>query len=496
MSLERVLGTGLYGLRRTPEDQERPNVLFTSDIPHKIARCVAELHLYQGGSSSRLVELASCIDHFNITLELNALLSRNPQLVPSELVRRNKIFVAKTHVPALDHRASRSVLRFPDVWRSILQAGKADEIFVVTYKLHLARFSVDLANVNDTTITFTEDHDLCALRECDDNLVEQISLYVKHKLLLELRNNDDISIHITSSSTILQDLPAHDSLPEFHDLHNSSGCFQLDKLGASLCEIDTSFTFEKQLVFDEDIEYNNSDDDLRILPSDESGKCTANEDDESDAVQTPTLLNPDLANVLLDCTAVFGSDPATGLGLQGSRQAAPEQPKAVSSRVSSTLAKSELVAPEKPNFVADLENLRHNTPLPTEDKALSGSPVRLTPPQLGSEEQHIDDYIMSPFNSPRKHYPSFSQPTAQGIPLRKKASLSLVDHDEKYGLKYAFKHTDSSVPEYIKDNKKFKFIKVGKVQKFVNMFEEHKETASTPSSRSATRPCSPLPRTP
>lgn len=70
-------------------------------------------------------------------------------------------------------------------------------------------------------------------------------------------------------------------------------------------------------------------------------------------------------------------------------------------------------------------------------------------------------------------------------------SFSMIS-DERYGLEYAYNSHNEDVPSFIKENKKFKFIKVGKVQKFVNLFEEQKNqkepvTSSRPSSRIASR---------
>ena len=67
----------------------------------------------------------------------------------------------------------------------------------------------------------------------------------------------------------------------------------------------------------------------------------------------------------------------------------------------------------------------------------------------------------------------------------------MISTDENYGLEYAFRDKSPTVPSYIKQDKKFKFIKVGKVQKFVNLFEEQ-APASTPTSRFTSRTGSPL----
>jgi hypothetical protein len=64
----------------------------------------------------------------------------------------------------------------------------------------------------------------------------------------------------------------------------------------------------------------------------------------------------------------------------------------------------------------------------------------------------------------------------------------MINDDDLIDLKYAMNDTD--VPSYIKENKKFKFIKVGKVQKFVHLFEEKSEHSSR--STSPTRIKSPV----
>ncbi|CAK9438783.1 uncharacterized protein LODBEIA_P30070 [Lodderomyces beijingensis] len=93
------------------------------------------------------------------------------------------------------------------------------------------------------------------------------------------------------------------------------------------------------------------------------------------------------------------------------------------------------------------------------------------------------------FYSPTKSRKTISQ-------MSSAHSLSLIDKDEKFGLEYAFNASD--VPSFIKQDKKFKFIKVGKVQKFVDLFEKKQETeedsraSSANGSRVNTRPGSPL----
>ena len=71
---------------------------------------------------------------------------------------------------------------------------------------------------------------------------------------------------------------------------------------------------------------------------------------------------------------------------------------------------------------------------------------------------------------------SFESPSKKVTKKSSSMSVSMINDDDLIDLKYAMNDTD--VPSYIKENKKFKFIKVGKVQKFVNLFEEKSEHSS------------------
>lgn len=89
---------------------------------------------------------------------------------------------------------------------------------------------------------------------------------------------------------------------------------------------------------------------------------------------------------------------------------------------------------------------------------------------------------------------AFVSPSKQkSIPRMGSASFSMINHEDNSGLEYAFRINSPTVPSYIKSDKKFKFIKIGKVQKFVNLFEENDHT-SAESSAHTTRASSPIRR--
>ncbi|RCK60976.1 hypothetical protein Cantr_08625 [Candida viswanathii] len=182
------------------------------------------------------------------------------------------------------------------------------------------------------------------------------------------------------------------------------------------------------------------------------------------------------------------------------------------------------------DFINNISNLRHND---GDDIGLlknghnEVSPKEKQTPQMGNEEynpfrlddlaevdcENEDDFDLK--GSPSPYYPlptspvkrdfseddeiikisrqlSFQSPSKakRTQSLSRMSSLSMIG-DDRFGLDYAFNSDSSNVPSFIKDNKKFKFIKVGKVQKFVNLFEEQQQkeqdglTSAPPSSRAS-----------
>lgn len=482
------------------KDKERPNVLFSSDIPYKIAACVAELHLFQGGTSSRVADLSKYISFFDITLELNALLSRNRSLTPSDLIKKNQIFVAKTRSLATKAYSAQSFRMFPASWRSVLEMRKPDETFVVTFRLRLQDFSIDLANPQDIRLAFQPEEGFSSLVECDNYLLTHLKSYICHTLLLELKSNSDISIHIKDSSTILQDSPIEESVSHFKDIHFSTTKDLLDCMSSSLDDSDISCVIEKQNLYDDDIEFDTSDEELRVLQSDDSGKCTVIDEDESD-FSSPYCV---AADEILESLSEGIHDMSTSESTKAQKPIGELGPALVA-KTRKGSAELPVAFPPKSDFLEEVENLRHNnlrlpdsqsqsqsraSTIPgivAQDSPLAVAPVRA--PAMTPVVEPND--IVSPLPSPGKFQKPMLEDDAGPRTLQKKPSLLFIDHDEQHGLKYAFRDSSSSVPEYIKENKKFKFIKIGKVQKFVNMFEEQSEAPAVSVSQNGTRPSSP-----
>lgn len=112
-----------------------------------------------------------------------------------------------------------------------------------------------------------------------------------------------------------------------------------------------------------------------------------------------------------------------------------------------------------------------------------------SPAKSPKNQTNFSEFTPKPSGSPVR----LAQTTSQS-PTGKKTSIALITTEDNFGLEYAFRDQSTEVPSFIKQDKKFKFIKIGKVQKFVHMFEEQTEVEpkSNLGSRNSTRPASPL----
>lgn len=539
-------------------DPQKPNLIFSSNIPFRVASCVAEKHLFLGGTTSRLVDLAQSVGEIEVVIELNALLQRNCQLTPFEMVRRNLVFVAKNKSTVQPGAGIGSgnidTSGFTGVWKTVFSMKSASEVFVASFHLRLQSLTIDLANPSDVTIEFCNDDSYSLILLCDSSVATDIESYIRLRLLAELRNNTDISMDISNSNTILQELPVNE-LSALIRVMQGDGLGTLDAanvIDTTLDSIESSVFLQKQLVFDDE-DYDPSGDEIKVLHSDDSGKCTANEDEyepraftglTSDSNGQISLEEQDINSVLHGTPDLPTRETTTR---QNGKNSSDKFLKAPFEILDSTTPANEsqvngtLQFPDNnEKFVSNLQNLRHNDL----DEVLNGGLLPQTD-ICGSiselsfevEEINIDDYapesmteaalepctpsrsapnilnesspIDSIFSPPQTHNRrenAFSSPQRPGqvvsrqqstpeFQLRKKLSYAMISSDDNSGLEFAFRDNSEGVPSFIKEDKKFKFIKVGKVQKFVHLFEEQKDSVSSATSRNNTRPGSPLKRT-
>lgn len=580
-------------------DPEKPNILFSSDIPAKIATCVADMHLFEGGATSRLVDLTQSIRSFNIVLELNALLVRVPSLAPSGFVRRNQIFVAKTTKP--HHILAPPTLHDPrllEVWGSVLRSACDGEVFVVSTTLVLEQLTVDLANVANIQIGFSQP--LTVLVD-HVNITDTIKEYICRKLRAELRNNSNLPADIANSSTILQELPVPMvSMRDFSSQQDESTLFDLT--------LDSEGVFEKLFDIGDD-DFDVSADELRLLGSDDSGKCTANDDDDEFYADYANKIGSEMLSISTafkiierNLSAHAGNsqesftfqeentdredginsgkfheyvqslNPGEQLSLINSAETLHSNLKDIGPAYPDIGCLSLKANPEdnitfkksllQPALLQPMQELQPNPP----NESMSGNTIQ--PDALFSQRESSISTSVSTFatksesstlsngransmtmglqesptlcelnssrdranleepgfssgsilvaetstrtNSPAKspkNQTNFSEftPKPSGSPVRlaqttsqsptgKKTSIALITTEDNFGLEYAFRDQSTEVPSFIKQDKKFKFIKIGKVQKFVHMFEEQTEVEpkSNLGSRNSTRPASPL----
>lgn len=138
------------------------------------------------------------------------------------------------------------------------------------------------------------------------------------------------------------------------------------------------------------------------------------------------------------------------------------------------------VLPSQASFIGNEENLRHNDFVVIDDlqevectyepdmRAVSSLPVRLV-----LRPSTRQNRTFSPTKVGLRPATPQSQPVTRQtlfrLPRRLRQLLSVVEstyYIDEFGA------SSECVPRYIKDNKRLKFIKVGKVQKYVNLFEE------------------------
>lgn len=601
-------------------DPQKPNVIFSSNIPLRVANCVAEMHLFLGGKTSRLVDVAPSVGELEVVLEVNSLLLRNCALTPFELVRRNLVFVANaknpyTKVASGVGNGSAEVFDsagFTGVWKEIFAQKSPSEVFVASFRLTLNHLTIDLAEARNMNVEFRQDEYYELLAKCDETIITEVSTYLRHRLLAELKNNTDISTDIANSNTILQELPFNELASLIKNMQ-SRNLFTLE----SSSFIDTTIEgidslIEKQIVFEED-DFDPSGDEIKVLHSDDSGKCTANEDEDEPVPGRTSRINSvsledieeilngssdyELKDDIEDFNGYHGHDETnhhktcSSIGHNeighfnlshrdtnqdvashinpndkdtnlndnshevihvGNQNGSPKlentsdkslDDEKKGSAIASTAADTDqdinrnayvgAEVEDETNFVSDIHNSRDNdraeidvysqededlsyeveeiniddyTPDHYQDDALEPCMPTKSAPLILNESSRIN----TPQTSPLRPGPSglispihpghvvLRQASTPEMQVRKKSSFAYITNDDNSDLQFAFRNNSDEVPSFIKENKKFKFIKVGKVQKFVSLFEEQmdKDTTitggSNVGSRVTTRPGSPL----
>ena len=434
------------------DDQIRPNFVHSSDIPRKVAGLIHSI------SKSKLKRISEecgngCCD-INVNIELNALACRRSTKLIA-LLQRDMISVAQmdgdsntterqSYIYGIITNQKQKKLQ-PDVLRT-------KDVFVVTMKLVVSNFDA-LGH-----FILEEDEDFHLLQSYDPKgeLIDEIRRYIKETCVItqkqhQIKAKNEGSHSDLSDSTLecseddvlytkedfggakIEPLVSNETLTgefrrRFSDISNEEKGVKFKH--SFLDDIDNLRHNDKERDMTTDEEKDVTTDEERDVTSDEDKDITSEREQPSPRNTTQVL---------------FQNEPL-------------KQP-----------VKYSPLTPEHPLHLDDLIEV----PYEESDHELTDDfEVHRLVSSSPKKRYEDDDKIMkisrnSSFQSPTK---SRSRPH-----LSSSHSVSLINTDDKLGLKYAY-NSDSAVPSYIKQNKKFKFIKVGKVQKFVHLFEEQTQS--------------------
>ncbi|ODV77616.1 uncharacterized protein CANTADRAFT_8059 [Suhomyces tanzawaensis NRRL Y-17324] len=433
------------------QDPNKPNFVFSSDIPEKILGLVERFLSHKDEQDSGLRRLDIGTDfEFNVNVELNSLLVRNKDLKPTDLIKENLICLARSNTKRMSKNIEKMIFSQPK-YSIQSYALISDEIFIVNLTLKLLEFIMD-ENVNQIAIDFLKDENYGLLLLCDEQMIDQIERYIRVRFVNELNKHisepiviGEIELKMPHQKTLQKE---HVESPDEQQTNQHTNVSEMettviehllpvpDQISVSDSTLDglEDLTVRDKSFVYEDEASNSSFEELLILRSNDTTRSNSNDEDE-----------------------------------YGEAQANKSKNSQENSRIE--------------GFIKNMDNLRHNEEkyIKLDDLLETECGLDLKDDEhVGTLEPPIELKLVISSLSPQKTVTanlstsSFVSPTKKkSISRMSSASFSMINHHEDtYGLEYAFKNKSPLVPTYIKEDKKFKFIKVGKVQKFVNLFEE------------------------
>lgn len=434
--------------RRPLKDINKPNFIFSSDIPDKINEAADIFQKFH----SKLKDNIDIVNFdkdfsFTVNVELNVLLRRNRQIRPSDLMKDNLIYLATINDQEYANNYASSISAIASRRNVFLQQKiKLNELFIVSIVLKVLSFVILKDGKLDISVEFAKDENYGILLLSDEQLIQEIINFASGMLKHHLQNagKDNINIQADAKKDEIQS----EFVPTF-DHKGDKG---------------------KNSVSDDD--YNSSLEELLILKSNDSR--TSSHDPSYD-----TEVEEPINNHINEDNSVFTI----------------KENKSNSSSISKVPNLSE---ERNDGFLDNVNNLRHNDTSPlnfhTDEMQEQNKKNRIPKDVPRSPSVDIDDIVSDGSHSPVKtvkHQLTCSSPSKQMSLLTKSSNISLVNYEDYHPeLKYAFQSKPSSVPHYLKEDKKYKFIKVGKVQKYVHLFEE-KQFEEDQNPRKS-RPVSPL----
>lgn len=490
------------------DDQIRPNFVHSSDIPRKVAGLIHSI------SKSKLKRISEECDNgccdINVNIELNALACRRSTKLIA-LLQRNMISVAQmdgdsntterqSYIYGIITNQKQKKLQ-PDVLRT-------KDVFVVTMRLVVSNFDA-LGH-----FVLEEDEDFHLLQSYDPKgeLIDEIRRYIKETCMI-IQNQHQNKAKNEGSHSDLSDSTLECSEDDVLYTKEDFGGAKIEPLVSNetltgefrrrfsdVSNEEKGVKFKHSFLDDIDnLRHNDEDEDVITGAEKE---VTTGEEKEATTDEGKGVPTDKEKAVFTDKEKEVTTGEVNDVSTDKERDVTTDEEKDVTTDEERDVTSDEDrdVTPERkqPLLLNSTQVLFRNEPLK--------QPVKYSP--LTPEHAiHLDDLIEVPFeesdheltddfevhrlvsSSPKKRYEdddkimkisrnsSFQSPTKRRSRphLSSSHSVSLINTDDKLGLKYAY-NSDSAVPSYIKQNKKFKFIKVGKVQKFVHLFEEQTQS--------------------
>lgn len=581
-------------IRFKDHERDRPNFIFSSDIPQK-AKLIAVRCIREDWSSGRDISVKDM--SFVVNVELNTLLSRNRKLRPSVLLKENALFVAKitgsklqkAHTPAANER--RHPIISIDGKVHTPYDINCNDVFIAS--LNLVTTSIKVRKGSPVVIDFEVDANYKLLTLTDDSLLVQLASYASNRIQHELekrnrgpgpgksilkRDYDERyyldSSSVTSEDTIncLQEKSTNrvwfeDDFSDFQDSDvslvleiSSSG----DDLGASTNLADTAEDQHSKSFIADITNLRHNDEETTVNSDSENHKEVPNSKSKESIVDLNGVENnAPLAEALdvVNTEAVLIADNIVPDNLQeidgrkisekDSKVNVPTLVGTVDFDLNGNLLRADISSLSLKEFMennstgntllengitqkmnAEIQNTKsqgtmaeyfsNNSPssakldgiklnlnkenippqnakgnnsingyteekleeapklirsatesLPGTDITHNGLESNYIPPMALSTNSNSESseepepFIPSP--GKRMYYNNSPPKTAQPA-SRVAGSIAMFSVEHQNGMDFAFK--SSNVPTYIKEDKKFRFIKVGKVQTYVHLFEE------------------------
>ncbi|KAI5966143.1 CTA9 [Candida pseudojiufengensis] len=429
------------------DDRIKPNFIHSSDIPKKLANLVYSIAKSKYKNSN--INSNKCQTSINLNLKLNSLIQKGSNNLKICL-NKKMISIAQSSNLNQNLLASNLIVR-----QSFKNSNFLNDIITEKNKLNkqiyphalttndifIIKFKLIIREINENEIDFEDDEQYQILKsfESNNNILQNLKKYTLHYYNSSTENSTKEQYLENNLLDVSDSTLDNDEINYSDDYDN----YKIETLISNETLID-EFKRRFSEVSTEEKSINSNKSFIKNISN-----LRHNDDDDEDE---------DLEIEELHLEDKF-KDHA-GLSKQSSRQS-PITPSSDHHIHLDDLV--EVSFEENDDYYNEL----------SPEKFISSSPIK----NNNNNKQHfnLENTQESSNKFKLSNQPSFTSPTKERKSISRMSSthsVSMINTDEKYGLEYAYNSDSSTIPTYIKQNKKFKFIKVGKVQKFVDLFEE------------------------